>query len=44
MEEKIMSSYFKCDCCGHTVRIRVLGNTATCSKCGGKMHRCEDPR
>ncbi|MBQ7888528.1 MAG: hypothetical protein IJ356_02075 [Erysipelotrichaceae bacterium] len=31
--------YFKCMNCEYTVRMLVLGNTATCSKCGGRMVR-----
>lgn len=31
--------FFKCASCGYTVRMRVLGNTARCSQCGGTMHR-----
>ena len=31
--------YFKCQNCGYTIRMLVLGNTATCSECGGKMVR-----
>lgn len=37
---KFESDYFKCRRCGYTVRMRVLGNTATCSQCGGTMDRC----
>lgn len=36
----IMSSdWFECESCGYTVRMRVLGNIAHCSQCGGTMHR-----
>lgn len=33
--------WFKCQNqnCGYTVRMLVLGNTATCSQCGGRMVR-----
>jgi DNA-directed RNA polymerase subunit RPC12/RpoP len=33
--------WFKCQNskCGHEVMMKVLGNTATCSKCGSKMVR-----
>lgn len=31
--------WFKCQSCGYTVRMKVLGNTATCSECGGRMVR-----
>lgn len=31
--------FFKCEKCGRTIRMLVLGNTATCSECGGKMVR-----
>lgn len=31
--------FFKCEKCGYTVRMKVLGNTATCSQCGGRMVR-----
>ena len=31
--------FFKCTKCGYTVRMKVLGNTATCSQCGGRMER-----
>lgn len=31
--------WFKCQNCGYTVRMKVLGNTATCSECGGRMVR-----
>lgn len=34
-----MSEWFKCTSCGYTVRMRVLGDTATCSQCGGKTIR-----
>lgn len=33
------SDWFKCASCGYTVMMRVLGNTAHCSQCGGTMHR-----
>lgn len=33
------SDWFKCERCGYTVRMKVLGNTATCSQCGGTMRR-----
>lgn len=33
------SSWFKCLNCGYTVRMLVLGDTATCSQCGGRMVR-----
>ena len=29
----------KCEKCGHEARMLVLGNTATCSECGGRMVR-----
>ena len=31
--------WFKCQNCGYTVRMKVLGNTATCSECGGRIVR-----
>lgn len=31
--------FFKCQSCGYTVRMLVRGDTATCSKCGGRMVR-----
>lgn len=31
--------WFKCSSCEYTVRMRVLGNSATCSRCGGRMNR-----
>lgn len=31
--------WFKCQNCGYTIRMKVLGNTATCSECGGRMVR-----
>lgn len=31
--------FFKCEKCGYTTRMLVLGNTATCPQCGGKMNR-----
>ena len=31
--------WFKCRSCEYTVRMLVLGNTATCSQCGGRMER-----
>lgn len=31
--------WFKCEKCGREVRMLVLGNTATCSECGGRMVR-----
>ena len=31
--------WFQCQKCGHEVMMKVLGDTATCSKCGGKMVR-----
>lgn len=34
-----LSDFFKCGSCGYTVRMRVLGNTARCSQCGGTMQR-----
>lgn len=34
-----MSEWFKCTECGYTVRMKALGNTATCSQCGGRMIR-----
>lgn len=34
------SEYFKCSSCGYTVRIKAIGDTATCSQCGGRMYRC----
>lgn len=36
----LASDWFKCRNCGYTVRKLVLGNTATCSECGGTMDRC----
>lgn len=36
----LASDYFKCRSCGYTVRMRVRGNTAHCSQCGGTMDRC----
>ncbi len=35
----VSSEYFKCRCCGYTVRIRTPRDTATCSQCGGTMDR-----
>lgn len=37
---KFASEYFKCENCGYTVAMRVRGDRATCSNCGGKMKRC----
>ncbi len=34
-----ISDLFKCSKCGHTAYLKVLGNTATCSECGGTMYR-----
>ncbi len=34
-----MSDYFVCVNCGHGAHIKVLGDTATCSQCGGTMKR-----
>lgn len=31
--------WFKCQNCGNTIRMKVLGNYATCSECGGRMVR-----
>ncbi len=31
--------WFKCSNCGYTVRYKVLGDTAKCSQCGGRMDR-----
>lgn len=31
--------WFKCQKCGYTIRMKVLGNIATCSECGGRMVR-----
>ena len=31
--------WFVCTSCGYLVRIRVLGDTAHCSQCGGTMRR-----
>lgn len=33
------SDWFKCEKCGYTVRMLVLGDRATCSQCGGQMIR-----
>lgn len=33
------SDWFKCESCGYTVRMLVLGDRATCSQCGGQMVR-----
>lgn len=33
------SDWFECMSCGYVVRMRVLGNTAHCSQCGGTMRR-----
>lgn len=38
-EVKLASDMFKCQSCGYAVRIRVLGDTCKCSKCGGTMVR-----
>lgn len=35
-----MSSYFKCESCGYTVRILTPRDYAKCPECGGRMHRC----
>lgn len=31
--------WFKCEKCGATIRMKVLGNHATCPECGGMMVR-----
>ena len=31
--------HLKCQKCGNTIRMKVLGNYATCSECGGRMVR-----
>ena len=31
--------WFKCQNCGNTIRMKVLGKYATCSECGGRMVR-----
>lgn len=31
--------WFVCTSCGYLVRMRVLGDTAHCSQCGGTMRR-----
>ena len=36
---RMANDFFKCTSCGYTVRMLVLGNTATCSQCGGRMER-----
>ena len=36
---KVASDWFECASCGYLVRMRVLGDTAHCSQCGGTMHR-----
>lgn len=36
---KMSGDWFQCTSCGYTVRIRVLGNIAHCSQCGGTMRR-----
>lgn len=33
------SDWFRCQKCGREVQMLVLGNHATCSKCGGMMVR-----
>ena len=33
------SDWFKCLKCGREVQMRVLGDHATCSECGGMMVR-----
>lgn len=39
-EMNLASDFFKCEKCGYTVRMLVLGNYAHCSQCGGTMKRC----
>lgn len=31
--------WFRCSSCGYEVQMKVLGNYATCSQCGGRMAR-----
>lgn len=33
------SDWFKCEKCGYMIMKKVLGNTATCPECGGRMNR-----
>ncbi len=35
----LASDWFKCTRCGYTVRMKVYGNHAQCSECGGLMER-----
>ena len=35
--------WFKCQNCGNIIRMKVLGNYATCSECGGRMVRICPP-
>lgn len=32
-----VSDMFKCGSCGYATRIRVLGDTCTCPRCGATM-------
>lgn len=34
-----VSDMFKCGSCGYATRIRVLGDTCTCPRCGATMRR-----
>lgn len=34
-----VSDMFKCGSCGYVTRIRVLGDTCTCPRCGATMRR-----
>lgn len=36
---RVASDMFKCGSCGHAEYRRVLGDTATCPRCGGTMRR-----
>lgn len=36
---KFESDTFVCSSCGVRIRKRILGDTCTCSNCGGTMHR-----
>ena len=38
-EIEMSSDWFACTSCGYLVRMRVLGDTAHCSQCGGTMRR-----
>ena len=35
----VASDWFECTNCGYTVRMRVLGDIAHCSRCGSLMRR-----